>query len=78
MSHLDSIVVKGIVREVYPNSYFKVEILDLSGTPSGKFVMATISGKLRVNYIRVLKGDSVDLDISPYDLTKGRIFWRSK
>ena len=78
MSQKDSVVVKGIVREKYPNSYFKVELLDPKGNPSGKFVTATISGKLRVNYIKILTGDSVDLEISPYDLTKGRIIWRSK
>ena len=78
MSQSKSIVIKGIVRETYPNSYFKVELLDPRGKPSGKLVTATISGKLRVNYIKILTGDSVELEISPYDLTKGRITWRYK
>jgi translation initiation factor IF-1 len=55
-----------------PNTLFKVKL------PNGHVVTATISGKLRMNYIRILPGDKVTVEVSVYDLTKGRITWRSK
>ena len=61
-----------VVVEALPNTVFKVKL------PNGHIVTATISGKLRMNYIRILEGDTVKLEMSPYDLTKGRITWRSK
>ena len=72
MSKQDMIEVEGVVVESLPNTTFKVEL------KNGKIITATISGKLRMNYIRILPGDKVTMDMSPYDLTKGRITWRSK
>ena len=72
MSKQDVIEVEGIVKETLPNATFQVEI------PGGHMILAHISGKLRMNFIRILPGDKVTLEMSPYDLTKGRITWRSK
>lgn len=72
MSKQDMIEVEGKVVEALPNATFKVEL------ENGRQIIATISGKLRMNYIRILPGDKVTIDMSPYDLTKGRITWRSK
>ena len=71
MSKQDVIEVEGIVKEALPNATFKVEI------PGGHIILAHISGKLRMNFIRILPGDKVTVEMSPYDLTKGRITWRS-
>ena len=60
------------VVEALPNTVFKVKL------PNGHIVTATISGKLRMNYIKILPGDRVTLEVSVYDLTKGRITWRAK
>ncbi len=70
----DSNVVEfeGIVKEALPNATFKVEL------PNGHIVTAHISGKLRLNYIRILPGDKVTVEVSIYDLSKGRITWRAK
>lgn len=70
MSKEDLIEVEGVVAEVLPNCVFKVEL------PNGHMVVAHISGKLRTNYIRIVKGDRVALELSPYDLDRGRIKWR--
>ena len=64
--------VEGTVLEKLPNATFKVEI------EGGHVVLAHISGKLRMNFIRILPGDKVTVEMSPYDLTKGRISWRAK
>lgn len=72
MSKDDIIEVEGTVVEALPNAQFNVEL------ENGHVVLAHISGKLRMNYIRILPGDKVTVEISPYDLTKGRITWRSK
>ncbi len=72
MSKEDMIELEGVVIEAMPNAMFKVEI------PGGHQILAHISGKLRMNYIRILPGDKVTVEMSPYDLTKGRITWRSK
>ncbi len=72
MSKQDVIEIEGIVAEKLPNAQFLVEL------PNGHKLLAHISGKLRMNYIRILPGDKVTVEISPYDLTKGRITWRSK
>ncbi len=72
MSKQDMIEVGGKVVEALPNATFKVEL------ENGRQIIATISGKLRMNYIRILPGDKVTIDMSPYDLTRGRITWRSK
>ena len=63
---------EGVVVEALPNATFKVKL------PNEHIVTAHISGKLRMNYIRIIEGDNVKLEMSPYDLTKGRITWRSK
>lgn len=68
----DVIEVEGTVVEAMPNAMFKVELAN------GHQLLAHISGKLRMNFIRILPGDKVTLEMSPYDLTKGRITWRSK
>jgi translation initiation factor IF-1 len=68
----DMIEVEGTIIEALPNAMFRVEI------PGGHKVLAHISGKLRMNYIKILPGDKVTLQMSPYDLTRGRITWRSK
>ena len=72
MSKQDVIEVEGIVKEALPNATFQVEI------PGGHMILAHISGKLRMNFIRILPGDKVKVEMSPYDLTRGRITWRSK
>ena len=68
----DVIKVDGIVKELLPNTMFKVEL------PNKHCVLAHISGKMRLNLIRILPGDAVTLEMSPYDLTKGRIVFRQK
>ena len=72
MSKQDVIEVEGVVKEALPNAQFNVEL------PNGHVILAHISGKLRMNFIRILPGDKVKLEMSPYDLTKGRITWRAK
>ena len=72
MSKADVIEIEGVVVEKLPNAMFRVEL------ENKHIVLATISGKLRMNYIRILPGDKVTLEMSPYDLTRGRITWRSK
>ena len=72
MSKEDVIEIEGIVVEKLPNAMFKGEL------ENGHQVLAHISGKLRKNFIRILPGDKVTMEMSPYDLTKGRITWRDK
>jgi len=72
MSREDVIEVEGVVVEALPNAVFQVEL------KNGHKVLAHISGKLRMNFIRILPGDRVTLELSPYDLTRGRITWRAK
>lgn len=72
MSKEDMIELEGTVLEAMPNAMFKVQI------QGEHVILAHISGKLRMNYIRILPGDNVTVEMSPYDLTKGRIVWRSK
>ena len=72
MSKEDVIEVEGTVVEAMPNAMFKVELAN------GHQLLAHISGKLRMNFIRILPGDKVTLEMSPYDLNKGRITWRAK
>ena len=69
MSKQDVIEVEGVVLESLPNAMFKVE---------QHTILAHVSGKLRMNYIRIVPGDKVTVEMSPYDLTKGRITWRAK
>lgn len=68
----DIITVDGVVKELLPNTMFRVEL------ESGHKVIAHISGKMRLHFIRILPGDVVTMEMSPYDLTKGRIIYRKK
>ena len=72
MSKKDVIEVEGTVIDAMPNTIFKVKLAN------GQEITAHISGKLRMKYIRILPGDKVLVELSPYDLTKGRITWRNK
>jgi len=72
MSKKDVIEVFGKVVEAQPNAMFIVEL------ENGHKILATISGKIRMNFIRILPGDRVKVELSPYDLTRGRITWRDK
>ena len=72
MAKEDVIEVEGTVVESLPNTTFKVEL------SNGHIILAHISGKLRMNYIKILPGDKVKVEISPYDLNRGRITWRAK
>ena len=72
MSKADVIELEGIVTEKLPNTMFKVKL------ENGHEILAHVSGKIRMNYIRILPGDKVTVEISPYDLTRGRITFRYK
>ena len=72
MAKDDMIEVEGVVLDSLPNTTFQVDI------GNGHTILAHISGKLRMNFIRILPGDKVTVEMSPYDLTRGRITWRSK
>lgn len=72
MSKEDVIEAEGKVVEVLPNTQFRVQLTN------GHIITAYLSGKLRINYIKILEGDVVKVEMSPYDLTKGRIMWRNK
>jgi len=72
MAKTDVIEVEGIVVDALPNAIFKVKL------ENGHEILGHLSGKLRMNYIKVLPGDKVTIELSPYDLTKGRITWRNK
>jgi len=72
MSKEDVIEMQGVVKESLPNAQFVVEL------ESGHIINAHLSGKLRMNFIRILPGDRVTIELSPYDLSKGRITWRAK
>ncbi|MCE5334452.1 MAG: translation initiation factor IF-1 [Desulfobacteraceae bacterium] len=72
MAKEDAIEVEGTVIETLPNAMFRVEL------PNGHRILAHISGKMRMHFIRILPGDKVTVELSPYDLTRGRITYRSK
>ena len=72
MAKEDVIEIEGTVVETLPNTTFKVEL------ENGHQILAHISGKLRMNCIKILPGDKVKVELSPYDLTRGRITWRAK
>ncbi len=72
MAKEEAIQMEGVVSETLPNTTFRVEL------ENGHIVTAHISGKMRKNYIRILKGDKVTIELTPYDLTKGRIVYRSR
>ena len=72
MAKQDVIEIDGIVEETLPNAQFKVKLAN------GHVILAHVSGKIRMHYIRILPGDRVTVEISPYDLTRGRITFRHK
>ncbi|MBQ2823810.1 MAG: translation initiation factor IF-1 [Oscillospiraceae bacterium] len=72
MSKEDVIEIEGTVIDALPNAMFQVELAN------GHQILAHVSGKLRMNYIRIVPGDKVTVEMSPYDLSKGRITWRAK
>jgi len=72
MAKEDQIEMEGVVIDALPNTMFRVQL------ENGHIVMAHISGKMRKNYIRILKGDRVTVQLTPYDLTKGRIIFRNR
>ena len=72
MSKADNIEIDGVVTEAFPNAMFEIEL------PNGHKILAHVSGKMRMNFIRIYPGDKVTVELSPYDLTRGRITWRSK
>ncbi|OGQ48078.1 MAG: translation initiation factor IF-1 [Deltaproteobacteria bacterium RIFCSPLOWO2_02_FULL_47_10] len=72
MAKEDAIVVEGTVLETLPNAMFRVEL------PNGHKVLAHISGKMRMHFIKILPGDKVTIELSPYDLTRGRVVYRAK
>jgi translation initiation factor IF-1 len=72
MAKEEAIEVEGTVQEILPNAMFRVEL------ENGHKVLAHISGKMRMHFIKILKGDTVTVELSPYDLSRGRIIYRSK
>lgn len=72
MAKSDLIQISGVVNEVLPNAMFRVTL------ENGHLIIATLGGRLRQNNIRILLGDSVDVEMSPYDMNRGRIVYRSK
>ncbi|PZR72245.1 MAG: translation initiation factor IF-1 [Chthoniobacterales bacterium] len=72
MARKDAIEIEGTVTELLPNTMFRVQ------SPNGNRLLAHISGKMRLHFIRILPGDKVMLEVSPYDLSKGRITYRQK
>ena len=72
MAKEEPIEVEGVVNEALPNAMFRVEL------PNGHKILAHVSGKIRMNFIRILPGDKVSVELSPYDLTRGRIKYRYK
>ncbi|MCB9747669.1 MAG: translation initiation factor IF-1 [Candidatus Omnitrophica bacterium] len=72
MAKEDLIEVEGVIKEALPNAKFRIQL------ENGHIVEAHISGKIRMNFIRILPGDQVKVELSPYDLTKGRITYRCK
>ncbi len=72
MAKDDVISVEGVVKELLPNTMFRVEL------PTGHSVLAHISGKMRLNFIRILPGDTVVMEMSPYDMSTARIIFRKK
>ncbi|MFA7277714.1 MAG: translation initiation factor IF-1 [Candidatus Gracilibacteria bacterium] len=87
MSKDDYIVVNGVVIETLPNTMFRVQLTDSKNPQTGaseesplkgQVVLATVSGKMKMNFIRILEGDTVTVEVSIYDMTRGRIIFRNK
>ncbi len=72
MAHQGSYEVEGVVKEALPNTLFRVEL------PEGMVVLCHLSGKMRMNFIKILPGDKVRIEMTPYDKTKGRIVYRGR
>jgi translation initiation factor IF-1 len=72
MAHQGNIEVEGVVAESLPNTLFRVKL------PNGRIVLCHMSGKMRMNFIRIMPGDKVKIEMTPYDATKGRIIYRVK
>jgi translation initiation factor IF-1 len=72
MAHQGNIEVEGVVAESLPNTLFRVKL------PNGRIVLCHMSGKMRMNFIRIMPGDKVRIEMTPYDATKGRIIYRIK
>jgi len=72
MAHQGSVEIDGIVKEVLPNTLFRVEI------EGGKLILCHLSGKMRIHFIKILPGDKVKIEMTPYDTEKGRIIYRYK
>lgn len=72
MAHQGSIEVEGVVREILPNTLFRVEV------EGGRLVLCHLSGKMRIHFIKILPGDKVRIEMTPYDKEKGRIIYRSR
>jgi translation initiation factor IF-1 len=72
MAHQGNIEIEGIVAESLPNTLFRVKL------PNGRIVLCHLSGKMRMNFIRIMPGDKVRIEMTPYDATKGRIIYRVK
>jgi translation initiation factor IF-1 len=74
-----AIEVEGVVTDALPNAFFRVDVDTIKAPDGGPHkVLATVSGKIRMGFIRILPGDRVKMELSPYDLNKGRIVWRYK
>ena len=78
MSKEDCLELTGVVIDCHKGANFDVELTDVPDAVKGMIVNCTLPGKMRTNYIKILKGDNVTIEVSPYDLTKGRITWRNK
>lgn len=79
MARQGSVELEGVVTECLPNTLFRVKLTDQRFEKlKGKIVLCHLSGKMRIYYIRILPGDSVKIELTPYDLTKGRIVYRAK
>ncbi len=72
MAHQGTFEIEGVVSETLPNTLFRVKLTD------GRIILCHLSGKMRINYIQILPGDRVKVEMTPYDLTKGRITYRMK
>jgi translation initiation factor IF-1 len=76
MAKEEAVRLDAVVRESLPNARFRCELLDDQGKPKGHHILAHVSGKMRMNFIKILPGDKITVEMSPYDLTKGRIVYR--
>jgi translation initiation factor IF-1 len=78
MAHAGAIELEGVVREVLPNTLFRVEIEGSNGSEGGKIILCHLSGKMRIHFIKILPGDRVKVEMTPYDRERGRITYRVK